>query len=119
MFGTKSVHTEELESAVVAAFQEDSHMSLRRAGNKFSISKDTVRQILRDHNFHPYKMQTVQQLPEEDKEDRMTFARDELERIEDDSDHLPNLFFSDKAHFHLHGGVNRHNICYWSDDNPG
>jgi hypothetical protein len=63
-------------------------------------------------------MQTVQQLSEEDREDRMTFARDELERIEDDPDHLPNLFFSDEAHFHLHGGVNWHNFRYWSDENP-
>ena len=28
-------------------------------------------------------------------------------------------FFSDEAHFHLHGGVNRHNFRYWSDSNPG
>jgi hypothetical protein len=51
-------------------------------------------------------------------EDRMTFARDELERIEDDPEHPPNLFFSDEAHFHLHGGVNQHNFRYWSDENP-
>lgn len=52
-------------------------------------------------------MQTVHELSEKDKEDRMTFARDELKRIEDDPDHLPNLFFSDEARFHLHRGVNR------------
>jgi hypothetical protein len=49
----------------------------------------------------------------------MVFVQDELERIEDNLDHLPNLFFSDEAHFHLHGGVNRHNFRYWSDENPG
>jgi hypothetical protein len=94
-------------------------MSLRRAANRFSISKNSVSRILQDHGFRPYKMQTVQQLSVEDREDRMTFARDELERIEDDPDHLPNLFFSDEAHFHLHGGVNRHNFRYWSDENHG
>ncbi len=99
MIGMKSVRTDEMETAVVATFQEDSHMFLWQAGNKFSISKDTFRQILRDHNFHPYKMQTVQQLSEEDKEDRMTFARNELYRTEDVFDHL-------------HGGVSRHNFRY-------
>ena len=83
-----------MESAVATKFKKDSHMSLRRATNRFSISMDSVRGILQDHSFHPYKMQTVQQLSEED------------------PDHLLNLFFSDEAHFHLHGSVNWHNFRY-------
>ena len=29
-----------------------------------------------------------------------------------------NIFFSDKAHFHLNGHLNRQNCRYWSDTNP-
>ena len=90
---TKSVRTEEMESEVVRGFEKDPHMSLRQAASMFSVSKNSISRTLRNYGFHPYRMQTVQQLSEEDKEDRMTFARDELERIEDDPDHLPNLLF--------------------------
>jgi transposase len=67
MVGTKSMRTEEMESAVVGTFKEDSHMFLRRAANRFSISKNSVSRILQDHGFHPDKIQTVQQLSEEDR----------------------------------------------------
>jgi hypothetical protein len=29
-----------------------------------------------------------------------------------------DIFFSDEACFQLNGTVNRHNIVYWSDENP-
>jgi transposase len=115
----KTVRTTEKENVIINAFRKDPHLSLRRAANAFSISKDSVRGILKDHDFFPYKMQTHQQLFEEDKEDRRSFACDELQRIQEDSEHLQNLLFSDEAHFHLHGEVNRHNCRYWTDENPG
>jgi hypothetical protein len=48
---------------------------------------------------------------------RLQFAIDELERIEEDDERLVLLAFSDKAHFHFDGGVNRHNHRYWSPEN--
>ena len=32
--------------------------------------------------------------------------------------HLAELTWSDEAHFHLDGGVNRHNCLYWAPENP-
>ena len=66
----------------------------------------------------PYKIQVVQALYEEDKPNRVEFARDELQRIEQDPNHLVLLAFSDEAHFHLDEGVNRHNFHYWLEENP-
>jgi len=38
---------------------------------------------------------------------RREFSRSQLEASANDPTLLENLFFSDEAHFHLHGGVNR------------
>ena len=43
---------------------------------------------------------------------------DELGRLRADSNRLFNLLFTDEAHFHLCGGVNRHNWIMWADENP-
>lgn len=115
----RSVRTEDAEKVVIAAFSETPRLSLRRVANLTTMSKTSIARTLKDHGFHPYKLQTAQQLFEEDKHNRMMFAADELERIANDPEHLEYLFFSDEAHFHLNGGVNRHNCRYWSDDNPG
>ena len=38
--------------------------------------------------------------------------------IEEDPTLLENFLFCDERHFHLRGGVPRHNFRYWSDENP-
>ena len=116
--GRRTVREGEVAAAVLQAFQDDVHISVRRAANAFEISPSSVLRILHDQKFHPYKLRTLHQLSEEDRADRLAFCRDELERIEERPEHLPNLFFSDEAHFHLHGGVNHHNFRYWSEENP-
>lgn len=54
-----------------------------------------------------------------------TFKRLELARrtellglLEADDSMLGEILFSDEAHFHLSGEVNRHNCVYWSTENP-
>ncbi len=54
----------------------------------------------------------MQFISDEDKQARLHFARQELERIAADPDRLSFLVFSDEAHFHIDGGVNRHNRRY-------
>ena len=48
----------------------------------------------------------------------MAFAEEMLDNILHSQVFLQHLLFSDEAHFHLNGGVNTHNCCYWSDHNP-
>ena len=101
------------------AFENVPGMSTRRAENGLGVSDTTIWRILKeDLQFHPYKLQLVQELLPRDHEARFHFAQDMLERFDGDPYLLENLFFSDEAHFHLHGGVNRHNMRYWSDQNP-
>ena len=103
---------------VVQHFQEDPNTSTRRASNALQMSRRTIQRILHDQRWYPYKVQVGQQLHEEDKENRMEFAQPELERIKGKPSHLEELTWSDEAHFHLGGGVNRHNCRYWASQRP-
>ena len=58
----------------------------------------------------PYKLQMLQELEEGDSEMRVVFAEEQLEHMEHDQNFHKNLFFSDEAHFHLHGGVNTYDF---------
>lgn len=112
------IRTEENVQRVQRHFEEDPHSSLRRASTTLQISRTSLQRILHDVSWHPYKVHVVQELSDEDRADRLDFARDELQRIADNPQHMPFLAFSDEAHFHLDGGVNRHNCRYWAPANP-
>ena len=43
-------------------FSDNHHSSLRGASQSIGISPESVRKILRNEKWHPYKMVTVQQL---------------------------------------------------------
>ena len=106
------------EDEVLEHFQDNPHSSLRNAAAIMdNISHESVRSVLKSHCWHPYKMQTVQQLYDEDFASRLEFAAQQLELIEA-TDFLHKITFSDEANFHLCGSVNRHNFRYWAPTNP-
>uniref|UniRef100_A0A914C394 HTH psq-type domain-containing protein n=1 Tax=Acrobeloides nanus TaxID=290746 RepID=A0A914C394_9BILA len=107
----KTVTTPETIQAVEKAFT-NKNMSIRRAAIGLGISVDTVHKILhKDQKFHPYTLQLLQELKQNDKEKRVNFAEEQLDFaeeqldfIENDLDFIKNLFFCYEAHFHLHAG---------------
>lgn len=113
-----SARTEDNAAAVVLHFSDDPHSSQRRAANHLDINRTTIHRILRDLKWHPYKLQLVQQLYPADKMARINFAEQELQRINQDPGRLLRIAFSDEAHFHIDGAVNRHNCRYWAPKNP-
>jgi hypothetical protein len=56
----------------------------------------------------------VQELSERDFNSRRNACEALLENVPEDA----IVFFSDEAHFHLSGCVNKHNMRYWADTNP-
>lgn len=74
--------------------------------------------LTEDIKFHPYKVQLIQALNEDDKPRRVEFARHQLEAIEQDPNFANRIFFTDEAHFHLKGHINHQNNRYWSDNPP-
>uniref|UniRef100_A0A0K0DZX4 DDE_3 domain-containing protein n=1 Tax=Strongyloides stercoralis TaxID=6248 RepID=A0A0K0DZX4_STRER len=98
--------------------KEDSRLSTRCLSALTTTPITTVWRALKANNLKSYKMMSVQQLLPVDHQKRRQFFLDELERITKDSRHLERIIFSDEAHFHLNGGINRHNCRMWSVDNP-
>ena len=53
----------------------------------------------------------------------MVFTKPKPQRIklveyDNDNDWIQNVWFSDEAHFHLNGSVNRQNVRYWCSIRP-
>ncbi|PNF42004.1 hypothetical protein B7P43_G12994 [Cryptotermes secundus] len=79
------------------------------------ISNRSMCRILHEHlHFHSYKMVVVQELSPHDLQNRIMVCETLLETLPPDA----LVFFSDEAHFHLSGYVNKQNMRYWSGNNP-
>ncbi|EFN74234.1 hypothetical protein EAG_00125, partial [Camponotus floridanus] len=89
--------------------------STRKVAALNEVCQKSVRNILKKHKFHPYKMHYVQELVHEDFDRRMEFC--ELIEMRG-NDFITNIVFSDEASFELHGNVNSQNFRYWSSENP-
>jgi len=64
------------------------------------------------------KCKIVQSLQPDDGPRRASFATAILRRIDEDNDCLKRVCFSDEAHFHTSGVVNRCNVRIWGSENP-
>ena len=69
-------------------------------------------------NKFPYKVQLKEKQTPQTKKKRVDFANIMSNRIESEKKFLQKILFSDEAHFHLSGYVNRQNMRFWGDENP-
>nr|WP_253308897.1 DUF4817 domain-containing protein [Rickettsia endosymbiont of Ceutorhynchus assimilis] len=105
------------EVAVLAAVAVNPCISSRRIANDSGISKTSILRILKRHKFHPY-ISLHQELHGDDFANRVTFCQWARERTDLDEHFFRNVLFSDESGFTNHGQVNRHNMHYWSIENP-
>ncbi|XP_076045826.1 uncharacterized protein LOC143028071 [Oratosquilla oratoria] len=92
--------------------------SVRKQTARFSVSRESVLRILNFCiNFHPYKLQIVQQMKENDRQLRL-FCQQFMTNINEDNEFLDKLWMSDEDHFNFRGYVNKQNYRYWADSNP-
>lgn len=113
-----SVSTEETIRRVSDSVLENPRMSLRARSAALGIARSTLHDIMKKKlKFHPYKIQITQKLHENDYQARLTYAERMLTTFSTET-RLQNVFFSDEAHFHLGGYVNKQNFRYWSSENP-
>ncbi|CAF3282756.1 unnamed protein product [Rotaria socialis] len=109
--------TEKIDE-VAEVIENEPQSSVRSVATACSISRTTAHQIMTEHlSLKPYKVQFVQELYEEDMQDRVEMCKTLIPMLEDN--HIQqNLFLSDEATFYLNGLVNKHNVRYWSETNP-
>lgn len=111
--------TEEKIEEVKNIYENEPSTSIRRAAQQARMSYGTTWTILkRDLNLFPYKIQVHQQLKDVDVSRRLDFANLMLEKIEKNEINIKKIWFSDEAHFHLNGYVNKQNWRHWGTEPP-
>lgn len=114
---TKSVYTEENELTVLLKVTENPHISQRIISNETDIKRWTVQNILSKNKMHPYHIQLMQELNDQDYGNRVTFCEWAQQKIQQDRYFFNYVLFVDEATFHKNGNVNRHNFHYYATAN--
>lgn len=115
--GRPSVSENEKQNIMIS-MEDNPHNSLRFVAINSEISKSTVHRVLKKEKYHPYKIQFVQELIEDDPDRRLHFCEIMMDLCQANGDFHQKIIFSDEATFCLNGTVNRQTCRYWSRDNP-
>ena len=115
----KSVRNTENIQRLREKLSENPRKSVRRLSQELDINRESVRRILKDDlKAFPFKIQMVQKQMPANKMQRLQFVNNMAQLIEDDAELLANIHFSDEAHFHLSGYVNKQNCRFWGTEQP-
>lgn len=115
----RPVRSTENIAAVAESVRVRPRTSIRHRASEMNISRSSMQRILRkDLGLWPYKVQLVQQLKARDHPLRYRFAVWACDQLEIDDDFAQKIIFSDEAHFHLGGYVNKQNCRIWGSENP-
>lgn len=93
-------------------------VSTRQAARQVGVSRSTVHSILRCNLLHPYHIQRVQELTENDRPLRVTFCTWFRQRVAEDVNFCRKILFTDECCFTRNGIMNYHNAHHWADANP-
>jgi hypothetical protein len=116
--GRPKKYDENTINKIEEIIEEKSTSTLAEISNSVSLSKSTVHNILHSElGAKCYKVQTHQELYEEDWDRRLEMSEKLLPII--DNPDLENLiFFSDEATFHTSGRVHKQNFRIWGYEKP-
>lgn len=114
----KHTTNEENELTVLLVVQENPQISTAEIERVTDIERTSIKRILKKHKYHPYHMELHQQLYDRDYASRELFSITFLNKIWDDPNFTDNVLFSDEATFKSNGNINRHNMHYFSVENP-
>lgn len=103
---------------VLAIVEADPHISIRQISRDLDVSYWCIQKILSEHKLHPYHIQLHQALTNEDFNRRMIFCQRIIVKFQEDQNFLSKVLWTDEATFSNIGKVNRHNMHYWSRNNP-
>lgn len=114
----KTATDEGTSTQVLAAMARSPTKGTRRLSAQMGISQSSVMRILRANKWHPYKLQMLQHLTEDDPDRRVEFCEWALNMHENVPGFVSSILFSDEANFYVSGEVNKQNVRYWMDSNP-
>src|SRR6185437_13072401 len=97
----KTATDEEKQINTLALFNRSPIKSQRKASAEVGISPSSINRILKLHKFHPYMIQLIHGLDEEDETVRVDFCQSTLEMIESGGLDQNLVCFGDEAIFSL------------------
>jgi hypothetical protein len=109
---------EDIRTGVIAKFHASPKKSFRQTSTEVGLPKSTMHDILEKEKFHPYKLQILYRLTENDPDRRLEMCEWFLRQISEDENFLEGVMFSDEANFYVSGEVNKQNFRYWSPEKP-
>lgn len=111
--------TAENIAAVRDSVAEEPSTSTRRRAQQLHLSRSSLMNIMhKDLHLHAYKVQLAQELKPLDHSKRREWAEWWQEMATVDDQFSKKIIFSDEAHFHLSGFVNKQNCRIWANENP-
>ena len=114
----RSIVNENNGAALSAIATLNLHASSRQMEKKSGISSRSVLRIFHQHKFHPYRMSLHQDFYGNDFLKRVNFCNWIRRKTRTDVSFC-HVLFSDETNFANTGNVNRHNMHYWANKNPG
>lgn len=103
---------------MLAAVEQNPNLSTRQLHRLTGISRQSILKILHRHKYHPFHISLHQELHGNDFRLRVEFCEWAVQQIQVNPNFFANVLFSDESTFTNHGAVNRHNMHYWSVQNP-
>lgn len=94
-------------------FIKNPHTTLKQAARKFKASTNTIRKILKQGKFKPYKCVISQELYTGDEEKRKRFCNAMLRKFNLDPTFKSSVLWTDESLFTLNGIFNRQNFRYY------
>lgn len=106
------------EVNILAAVNVNPHVSTRELERESGISRSSILRILKQHKFHPYHIKLLQELHGDDFNRRLAFCNWARNKVMQNNEFFLSVLFTDECSFTNRGEVNRHNMHYWSKENP-
>ncbi|GBM79190.1 hypothetical protein AVEN_209519-1 [Araneus ventricosus] len=99
--------------------QQNPKNTVRRIASETGLKSSSMQKILRNSlRMFPYKIQSHQAIPIKAVRQRFDFANEILTMIDNEGFDVGCIWFTDEAHFHLNGFVNKQNWRFWGSENP-
>ena len=110
---SRTARTEANIQQVGQSLTNDTQQPCRK--NNSGLSKSSFSRITNnDLHFHPFRMAVRQELGQNDKVNRLAFARRVRRELRNGALQLQEILWSDEATFHLSGHVNTLNTRYYA-----
>lgn len=103
---------------MTASWIRDPKKSLRERANDLGLAKTTVFNAMKDQGLKVFRPTKVQELSAQDKQNRMAFSRQFLNRTLEIPALKDYVIWTDECVFAMNCCANRRNMTTWAHDNP-